>query len=416
MTDPYMKDYFFNSMPKAKLKHSKTYSNIFNNRPSSFNLSGSEIVYNNNGVNNKKNLIAARLKNNNILAHKQLDEINNEYYNMKNFLNDKVSQLEQQQQKQFEALKNYLDENNLLEDLRQKEDNRNNMINEFKDIMDYEINKKKDLEKIRNLDYKEKLGRKKAKENLEREKFMREMDYFEKIQRLDYMERILLHQNKMKQRAEEMYQNRYFNPYTGLPNSPFMSPLLLDLINSKNENNKQNEIFKLFLLKSIMDDDKPKKDRPLFVKPPKYFIQKYYPPAPSTNLIPVPQPILFKSPDPPPPQVIYQREPIRIMPSPEIIMPPKIRQRKTEYISIPTKHKHSHKHKHRHKHDSSSNESGQSDQDENNSEEKEDNQEDDNKSKEKSGEESTQPDIRLRLYDPDNPDNDKIVYPENNQE
>ena len=53
----------------------------------------------------------------------------------KSFLNDKVSQLEQQQQKQFEALKNYLDENNLLEDLRQKEDNRNNMINEFKDIM-----------------------------------------------------------------------------------------------------------------------------------------------------------------------------------------------------------------------------------------------------------------------------------------
>ena len=401
MTDPYMNDYFFNSMPKAKLKHSRTYSNIFNNRPSSFNLSGSEIVYNNNNINNKKNLIAARLKNNNILAHKQLDEINNEYNNMKNFLNDKVSQLEQQQQKQFETLKNYLDENNLLEDLRQKENNRNNMINEFKDILDYEINKKKDLEKIRNLDIKEKLGRKKAEENLERKKFMREMDYFEKIQRLDYMERILLHQNKMRQRAEEMYQNRYLDPYFGFYNSPFMSPLLLDFINSKNENNKQNEIFKLFLLKSIMDDDKPKKDRPLFVKPPKYLIQKYYPPAPSTNLIPVPQPILFKSPDPPPPQVIYQREPIRIMPSPEIMMPPKIRKKKKEYISIPLKYKHG----------TSSNGSGQ---DEDNHEDGDEN--DEGESKEKTGEESTQPDIRLRLYDPDNPDNDRIVYPENNQE
>ena len=359
--DPYMKDYFFNSKRNKKLKHARTYSNMLN-RQSSFNLSGSEIVYNNN---NNKNLIVSRLKNNNILAHRQLDEINNEYNNMKNFLNDKVSKLEQQQQKQFEALKNYLDENNQLKDLLQKDNYSNKMINEINAQLDYEIYKKKNLEKIRKADYEERLGRKKAEENLEKEKLLKEMEYYEKIKRLDYMEKILSYKNKMRKRVEEMYQNP-FSPYYF--NSHFMSPLLLDLINAKNNNNKQNEIFKLFLLKSIMDDDKSKKDRPLFAKPPKYFIQKYYPPAPSTNVIPVPQPILFKSPDPPPPQVIYQRGPIRMMPS----------QR--------DKNRHS--------------TTGQSE----------------TNSKNKTGEESSEPEIRLRIHDPDNPDNDQIIYPENTQE
>ena len=122
MSDPYT-DYFFNSNYNSKLNHSKSYSNLYkgNRRPSALNLSGSNIVYNN----NKKQSITSHLKQNNLLARKQMDEINNEYNNMKSFLNDKVSKLERRQQMQFDSLKNYLEENDMLEKLRIRENHRN---------------------------------------------------------------------------------------------------------------------------------------------------------------------------------------------------------------------------------------------------------------------------------------------------
>ena len=197
-----MSDYFFNSMPNMKFNRSKSQSDILDsNTYSSFNLSGSEIVYNNNNfMNNKKKSVTSQLKNNNLLAHKQLDEINNEYNNMKNFLNDKVSRLEQQQQMQFDALRNYLEENKLLEEMKLQEKYRNRMNKEIQEQVDYEYNKKKDMEKIRNLGFREKIGKKRAMEKEERKKFLKEMDYFEKIQRLDQMEKVLLRNNIMRQR------------------------------------------------------------------------------------------------------------------------------------------------------------------------------------------------------------------------
>ena len=88
-----MKDYFFNSYPGANFNRSKSQVNLNNiHRPSLFNLSGENIVYNkNNGLNKKKLSVKSYLKNDNLLAHKKLDEIKNEYHNMRNFLNDKVS-------------------------------------------------------------------------------------------------------------------------------------------------------------------------------------------------------------------------------------------------------------------------------------------------------------------------------------
>ena len=170
MSDPYMNDYFFSNNNNSKFKHAKSYSNLYNgNRHSSLNLSGSEIVYNNSNINNNKKSITSYLKQDNMLAHKQLDEINNEYNNMKNYLNDKVSKLEQQQQMQFDSLKNYLEENNLREDLKLREKYKNNIVNEIKDHIDYEINRKKNIDNIRDLDYKERIGRKMAKEKQETE-------------------------------------------------------------------------------------------------------------------------------------------------------------------------------------------------------------------------------------------------------
>ena len=433
MTDPYMNDYFFNTKQNSNLKHAKSYSNLKNrNRHSSLNLSGSEIVYNN--INNNKNSITSYLKQDNLLAHKQLDEINNEYNNMKDFLNNKVSKLEQQQQMQFETLKNYLEEKNLRDDLRSREKRRNNMMNEIKEQIDYEINQKRNLEKIRELDLKEKIERNIAKEKQEREQLFRELQYVEKIKRLDQMEKILLHKNLMNKKIQEMYNSVYYpNPYSfpGYLNSPFMSPLLLNMLDAYNNNNRQNEIMKLYLLKTLMEDDKPKKESPFIMKPPKYLIQKYYPPAPNTNYIPVPQPILFKSPDMPNPSIIPEQ---KEKPTIKVTLPKDETIRtKTTYESIPTKqkrkHKHKHKKKHKHRYETPLEDNGDEPEENEDDEEKDEkpskeeddepqneDDEDDKESEKKDKEEddSSEPDVRLKLYDPDNPDDNRIVYPSRN--
>ena len=110
-----MKDYFFNSYPRDNFNRSKSQANLINvHRPSLFNLSGENIVYNKN--NRKKRSVKTYLKNDNLLAHKKLDEIKDEYNNMRNFLNDKVSRMEEQQRLQFESLRNYLEANNRIDE------------------------------------------------------------------------------------------------------------------------------------------------------------------------------------------------------------------------------------------------------------------------------------------------------------
>ena len=161
------------------------------------------------------------------------------------------------------------------------------------------------------------------------------------------------------------------------------------------------------------------------MKPPKYLIQKYYPPAPNTNYIPVPQPILFKSPD------YYPNILNKKRPSIKISLPSSLKGRKnSQYESIPTPQKRKHRHKHHSKHrnetpnedeeepekseeENQPDEDGEREEKENNEEpeENEDNEEKENTEKEKEDEESSEPDVRLRLYDPDNPEENKIVYP-----
>jgi hypothetical protein len=196
-----------------------------------------------------------------------------------------------------------------------------------------------------------------------------------------------------------------------------MNPFFLNLINANN--NKQNDIMKLYLLKSLMEDDKPKKDHPFVMKPPKYLIQKYYPPAPNTNYIPVPQPILFKSPD------YFNREILnKKRPTIKISLPKSGKERTNSgYESIPSQQKRKYKHHSKHRNETpSENEEepeksenpDEDDEEEDNKEEpeeNEDNEEKGNTDKEKEDEESSEPDVRLRLYNPDNPEENKIVYP-----
>ena len=450
-----MTDYFFNSYPRSRLYNSKSQSDLYNNQKSSlFNSSGSEIIRN-----NKKNSIALNLKNDNILAHKQLNQINEEYNDMKDFLHNKVSKLEEQQQMQFDSLKNYLEEKNLLEDIRHKEKYRNNVLNEIKDEMEREYNKKKDLDKIRSIDYQELLGRRKASEDEERKKLMKEMEYFKRIKRINQMEKILLYNNRMKKQINDMYFLRYLPPHLqGLYQinnvSPFISPVLLNLLQRNDNEQRQSELMKLFLLKSFIDGENPKKNHPYFSRPPKYFIQKYYPPNSETKIVEVPQPVFFQAPEaptpkyPPPPNIIIKRDPDGMLnPEINIITRNERRVKRTDREtsskskSHKKKHKHHKHHKHKKKHkkhhkkkkskddsesetekkseeekSEKSEDSEKSNKESEKSEEESEKSEENEKKKEKDEEESSEPEVRLKLHDPDNPEGDKIIYPVNNQQ
>ena len=438
-----MKDYFFNSYPRDNFNRSKSQANLINvHRPSLFNLSGENIVYNKN--NRKKRSVKTYLKNDNLLAHKKLDEIKDEYNNMRNFLNDKVSRMEEQQRLQFESLRNYLEANNRIDEKIYEDKYRNNLLNEIKEQMYYDMNQKKEHEKLRNIEIEEKLGERRYMEEKERKNLLREMNYFKKVQHINRLERMLQQKNRM---------NKYYQF-----NSPFLSqifsPLLFDYFNRNNSNQKQDELMKLILLKNILGDDKPKRDHPIFHRAPKYFIQKYYPPNQPTKLIPVPQPVFINNPEPehPPsyqqPNIIIQREPKEIItPHINIVTRDARPRKKTEKKSTHKSHKHKHNHhKHKHKHTKKSetpkstkkkteSETEESSEEEDEEDEEDDDDEDDKEKpeeekkeetkpeeekkeekKEEDDESSSQPDVRLKLVDPDNPQESRYVYPVNNQQ
>ena len=218
---------------------------------------------------------------------------------------------------------------------------------------------------------------------------------------------------------------------------------------------------RLILLKELINEDKPKKERPFFGRAPKYFIQKYYPPSAPTKIIPVPQPVFIQPPEqesqaqPYPPQthVIIQKEPGEIIqPRINIVTRGERRREKTEKSSrskSPKSHKKKHKHKkkdkkkHKKKHkspkkcivstptrktesppesepdeDKDEKTEDKEDDDEDKPEDDEDNKDEEDKpeQKEDDDESSSQPEVRLKLFDPDNPGDERIVYPVNNQQ
>ena len=73
----------------------------------------------------------------------------------------------------------------------------NNFLNEIKEQMDYDYNRKKKLEKLRNIAIAEKLGEQRYIEEMERKKLLQEMVYFKKIQHINRLERMLLQKNRM---------------------------------------------------------------------------------------------------------------------------------------------------------------------------------------------------------------------------
>ena len=294
------------------LNHSNSQPNLYSNyKKSPLNLSGQEIISNYYRPNNN-NRVSDKLKQDNLIAHKQLNDLTHEYDNMKIFLKDKVNQLEQNQQKQFENLISYLKNNRLEYDERQIKE-------EISDV----FKKQRELKNERFKNFIKDIEKRRINVNIERGKLYEDLYYYNEIQKLN-----LLHNDLKKHNKNNNYNNQRIpthNLYQRY-NLPYISPPIY-LKNNNNEKNKDNELIKLFVLRELMEGNKKSRTHPHIqnIPPTKYkypqpIIQPIYQPPPpqqpqiqvQTRYIPQPQPI------PVPQPIIIQSPPA--MPSPNIII------------------------------------------------------------------------------------------------
>ena len=216
----------------------------------------------------------------------QLNAIENNYYEMKFILNDKINRLEKNQRKVNNFLKYSLEQDRLQNDINNynyqknfnvyKSKNRSEkshilkMLNEIPEKIENKFNKLylNELEENRNqkyffnklkermtqeLDYQRKFDYLKYKKHLDELKQMR--DYEEKEKMLLYNQ--IENQKYLNQLQEMKYQNELFK-YQVFGELPF-----LNLIRNNNNNNKQDsiglnidELIKIYLFKEMLNSSR----------------------------------------------------------------------------------------------------------------------------------------------------------------
>ena len=245
----------------SALIHSNSQPNIMGNYNKSYlNLSGREIISSQYPYNN--NRIALKLKNDNLLAHKQLNDLTNEYDNMKIFLNNKINQLGQQQDNQFKNLKNYFEGEKRLNIMRYEEKQNNKLLNGIKEQISDQIKKQRELENMRFRNHVDYIEKRRADINIERSKYYEDLNWYNKIQNIDRLQKNLEKRLQMNRHHHNSYNNnnqRYEIPYI-YPKidvrPPLLPPLILNTSNNPVRSQKDNELIKLFVLKEMMDDNK----------------------------------------------------------------------------------------------------------------------------------------------------------------
>ena len=322
-----------------------------NGKKSYLNLSGQEIISNHNfpakfngssynlntininPYNKNKNKIALKLKRDNLLAHQQLNDIKDDYNNMKLFLNDKMSQIEMQQRNQIENLKNFFEERDIREnqykEIKYKERQRQKLFNGIKEQIQNEVQQQREMDEIRFRKQVDEIEKRRADIMIERSKLFEEFQEYNKLHRDNIINRNKAKEYKIKQLRDNFIKNKnnnynYNNQIYPIryPRPIIIPPSIYVDMHYPNKN-PQNELFKLFLLRDIMESDKkpplrppppirfipPKPPRIPVYRPPRY--PRYYPP-PNNQIqqrnipqtISIPQPIIIQS-----PQVIPQPTP-----------------------------------------------------------------------------------------------------------
>ena len=358
------------SRPESHHRHRK------NSRRYRTNSSGSESSYQYDANKNRKELsnfvkdinnsIAVRLQNDNFIAQQKLNNIKNNYNEIKTLLNNKIDKLEQDQQMQFDNLKYALEQGGGLKmmgavrnanggnnyDLkRAEEEDMIDATRKLPKLLEDKINIINNMKRKEKQDEKRLLSqvRKKVNEEIRKQKekdemrFKKEIDEIEQKRENIRQERKRLMEELQRNDIEDSISNSIYTnlpqpqPQTTMthplmpgmypspaaqiiPQYPYAPPMYPPPMNNNNNNNNDstNEFLKIFLLKKLFDD----KPQTVQASPPQIpqFIPTPYPqiqpPAAAPQIqyqqqpIPYPQPIIYQSPAQAanPPNVIIQQE------------------------------------------------------------------------------------------------------------
>ena len=326
--------------------------------------------------------ISSRLQNDNFIAQQKLNNIKNNYNEIKTLLNNKIEKLEQDQQMQFENLKYALEQGGGLKMMGAvKNANGGNIYDlkraEEEDIIDATRKLPRLLEEkiniINNMKIKEKEDEKrllsqvkrKVNEEIKKQKekdeirFKRELDDIEqKRENIRQERRRLIEELQNRDIEESEIESLNSQPIYNqniAPQSPFppsiyptqmpqmmtpyaFPPNIYPPMNNNNNKDSTDELLKIFILKKIFDD-KPQtvQTAPQIQPIPQYIPNPYPPPQyppyqpppqyqqpqPQQQPITIPQPIIIQSPQSmaPPPNVIIHEDRAQPQIQPQIIQP-----------------------------------------------------------------------------------------------
>jgi hypothetical protein len=361
-------------MTKTSHRHrSKKDSNKYATNSSMSSASQYDVTKNrelSNYVKDINNSIAARLQNDNFIAQQKLNNIKNNYNEIKSLLNNKIDKLEQDQQMQFMNLKYALeqggglkmmgavrnaDEDSNYYDLkRAEEEDMIDATRKLPNILEDKINMINDMKKREKQDEKRLLSqvRKKVNDEIRKQKEKDEMRFRKEINEIEQkrenirQERRRLMEELQHNDSEESmsYPSSYQYPsnvYTqSQPQPPpqvhpqMMAPYPLSYppqiyatpMNNNNSNtDSTNEFLKIFLLKKLFDD-KPSVVQTPAPAPPQYIPTPIYqqppPIQPPQQPISYPQSILYQNPPQvvSPPNAIIQQERAQLQPQPNNVV------------------------------------------------------------------------------------------------
>ena len=329
--------------------------------------------------------IAIRLQNDNFIAQQKLNNIKNNYNEIRTLLNNKIDKLEQDQQMQFENLKFALEQSGGLKmmgavknanggnnyDLRRaEEEDIIDATRKLPRLLEDKINVINDMKRKEKEDEKRLISkvRQKVNEEIQKQKEKDEIRYKKEIEEIEQkrenirQERVKLMEELQNQENEESESDSLSNPNhpptygqnmpsQGLPPAailppqvppiiqpypPFLQNMYPPMTNNNNSKDSIGELLKIFLFKKIFDD-KPEVQNAPQVQPqfiPTPYPQPQYPPPPQYQPPPpqpqqpitIPQPIIYQSPPPvvSPPNIIIQKESPQPQPQiqPQIVQPP----------------------------------------------------------------------------------------------
>ena len=217
--------------------------------------------------------IQRKMENDNNIIHHNLNEVQNNYDEIKYLLQDKIGKMELKQKMDFENLKNELISNanqkrqqqDLLNELIEKriDSNRNKLSYDIEE----QIRNQRELDDIKHQKELDELRHKHELEEIENRKIMEELKF-------KNMRNSILNQRQRYNPIPQIIQQPA--PMIQQYPMPFMYPMPMPTYNNNtsNSNNPSDELFKLYMMKQLFGEEMFPQKKKRKVK--KYNV--YYPP------------------------------------------------------------------------------------------------------------------------------------------